>query len=242
MGHIPFYIPVVFIATTVLTLLLLFKASRYAKIVLAISLLWLGIQAGLGLAEFYLVTDTIPPRFALAVVPPVLLAIACFTTARGKAFIDRFDASWLTLLHTVRVPVEIVLFWLFVQKYVPQLMTFEGRNLDILSGITAPVVMYFGYAQRRLNRNVLLAWNFVCLGLLFNIVIHAMLSAPSSFQQFDFDQPNVGVLYFPFIWLPSFIVPVVLFSHLVSIRQLIRQGDVVKEKHSFKVEPVKETV
>ncbi|HVF96549.1 MAG TPA: hypothetical protein VM871_04480, partial [Flavisolibacter sp.] len=39
---------------------------------------------------------------------------------------------------------------------------------------------------------------------------------------FAFDQPNIAVLYFPFIWLPSFIVPVVLLSHLVCIRQLLK--------------------
>jgi len=33
-------------------------------------------------------------------------------------------------------------------------------------------------------------WNFVCLGLLLNIVINALLSLPSAFQQFAFDQPN----------------------------------------------------
>jgi len=242
MENIPFYIPVVFIVTTALTLLLLYKASRNAKIVLLISLLWLAVQTGLGLNEFYLVTDTIPPRFAVAVIPPVLLIIGSFITKRGKAFLDKLDTKWLTLLHTVRAPVEMVLFWLFVQKYVPELMTFEGRNLDILSGISAPLIFYFGYVQRKLGRNMLLVWNFVCLALLFNIVIHAMLSAPSPFQQFAFDQPNVGVLYFPFIWLPSFVVPAVLFSHLVSIRQLIRKGEGVPSKPALPVGMAKQLI
>lgn len=221
MENIPFYIPVVFAATTALTLFLLCKASRNQKTVLLISLLWMGLQAVAGLAGFYLVTDTIPPRFGLAVVPPFLLITVCFFTKKGRAFIDSFDAKWLTLLHAVRIPVELVLFWLFLQKYVPELMTFEGRNFDILSGITAPLVFYFGYVKRTLSRNLLLAWNFICLVLLFNIVVNAVLSAPSVFQQFAFDQPNVGVLYFPFIWLPCFIVPAVLFSHLASIRSLL---------------------
>ena len=40
----------------------------------------------------------------------------------------------LTLLHIVRVPVEIVLYWLFISKAIPGLMTFNGRNFDILAG------------------------------------------------------------------------------------------------------------
>jgi hypothetical protein len=38
---------------------------------------------------------------------------------------------------------------------------------------------------------------------------------------FAFDQPNIAVLYFPFNWLPSCIVPLVLLSHLAAIRQLL---------------------
>lgn len=100
-------------------------------------------------------------------------------------------------------------------------MTFEGRNFDIVAGLTAPIMAYYGYTRKALNRKIILIWNFICLGSLLNIVINAVLSAPFPFQQFAFDQPNVGVLYFPFVWLPCFIVPVVLLSHLVAIRKII---------------------
>jgi hypothetical protein len=108
-------------------------------------------------------------------------------------------------------------------KLVPELMTFGGRNFDILSGITAPIVYFICFKNSQLkNRRLLLIWNFICLGLLLNIVINALLSAPFPFQQFAFDQPNVAILYFPFTWLPCFIVMIVLYSHLAAIRQLVR--------------------
>ena len=107
---------------------------------------------------------------------------------------------------------------------VPELMTFEGRNFDILAGITAPFMAYFVFEKKKLGRQTLLIWNFICLGLLANIVINALLSAPFPFQQFAFEQPNIAILNFPFSWLPTFVVPMVLFGHLVSIRQLIKNG------------------
>jgi hypothetical protein len=100
-------------------------------------------------------------------------------------------------------------------------MTFSGRNFDILSGLTAPFVYYFGFVRKKLSTAVILLWNFVCLLLLFNIVAHAILSAPFPFQQLAFSQPNIAVLHFPFTWLPACIVPLVLFSHLVTIRKLL---------------------
>jgi hypothetical protein len=40
-------------------------------------------------------------------------------------------------------------------------------------------------------------------------------------QQIALDQPNRGVTFFPFIWLPSVIVPIVLFCHLASLWKLV---------------------
>ncbi len=100
-------------------------------------------------------------------------------------------------------------------------MTFEGRNFDILSGLTAPVVYWLGFRGGKIKRPLLIIWNILALGLLINIVATAILSFPCPFQQMAFDQPNRGVLYFPFIWLPTVVVPLVLFSHLISLWRLL---------------------
>lgn len=101
-------------------------------------------------------------------------------------------------------------------------MTFEGRNYDILAGITAPFIAYFGFTQRKISRQLIVAWNFIALALLLNIIVNALLSAPTPLQKFAFDQPNIAIVNFPFSWLPTFIVPMVLFVHLASIRQLLQ--------------------
>lgn len=205
-----------------MTVLLFYRAARYSKTVLRILTVWLVVQGIIALTGFYTFTDTLPPRFILLAGPALLLIVLLFCTRQGRAFIDGLDLQTLTLLHIIRIPVELVLFWLFFFGVVPELMTFEGRNFDILSGLTAPVVFYFVFIKNKLGKKTLLVWNFICLGLLFNIVIHAVLSAPSPFQKMAFDQPNVAVLYFPFVWLPCCVVPLVLLSHLAAIRQLIK--------------------
>ena len=132
------------------------------------------------------------------------------------------DLKMLTWLHIVRIPVELVLLWLFQNGQVPELMTFEGRNFDILSGLTAPLIIYFGFIKKSLSNKMIIAWNTLCLVLLFNIVGTAVFSAPFPFQKFAFEQPNIGVFYFPFVWLPGVIVPLVLFAHLSAIRKLVK--------------------
>ena len=230
MENLPSYVSLIFTLTTLLTVWIFYKAANKSTLTLAILLAWMVVQMPVGYSGFYTVTNTFPPRFMLLVMPPLLFILGLFLTRNGRQYLDTLDPKILTILHIVRIPVELVLYWLFLHDAVPQLMTFEGRNLDILSGITAPVVYYFGFVKKRMNNTSIILWNLICLGLLFNIVITAILSAPTPFQKLAFDQPNIGVFYFPFIWLPGIIVPLVLLAHLAVIRHLMKAkvNDAVK--------------
>ena len=229
LSGLPFYIPLLFILTTLLTFLFFIAAvkknnsNQWVAMVSLMIIVWLSLHAILGINHFYLVTNSIPPRFALMVAPAFLFILILFITQSGRRFIDSLSMKILTQLHVVRIFVEIILWRLFLYKYIPQLMTFEGRNFDILAGITAPFIAYYGFVKRRLNITFILIWNVICMLLLINIVVNAVLSAPFPFQQFAFDQPNIAVLYFPFVWLPCFIVPVALLSHLVVIKKLLKK-------------------
>ena len=223
-NNLPIFISIFFGLTTFLTLFLFLKSVQTPpqyKTVLGVLLGWLVLQMCISLTGFYQNTSSLPPRFLLAVAPAVLLIIALFSSKKGQNFIENLDLQALTYLHIVRIPVELVLLWLFQNGQIPEIMTFEGRNFDIISGITAPFIAYFGFTKKTLSPNIIIVWNVLCLGLLLNIVITAILSAATPFQQLAFEQPNRAILYFPFIWLPSFIVPLVLFAHLVVIKKLI---------------------
>lgn len=231
--NLPIYISLAFGLTTFATLQCFIWAIRNANsehtrrkaTLIFIGLtLWLTVQAVLTLKNLYNTnTNSFPPKIVvLGVLPMALTIIVLFVTAKGRQFIDSLPLKNLTYLSMVRIPVEIVLFWLFLNKAIPEIMTFEGRNFDIIAGITAPFIAYFGLTKNKLNRKLVLLWNFISLGLLINIVVIALFSAPSPFQKLAFNQPNIAILHFPFSWLPTFIVPMVLLAHLTSIRQLLQ--------------------
>jgi hypothetical protein len=232
MEALPIYIPILFAVTTAVTIFLFYKAAGGARLPLIIILGWLVLHGIIGATGFFTVTDTLPPRFLLTIAPPVLFMIILLATKKGRAFVDGLQLKWLTLLHVIRIPIELVLLFLFLEKTIPGIMTFEGRNLDILSGITAPVLYYFVFIKRTWGRNALLTWNFICLGLLINIVVIAILSAPFPFQQLAFGQPNIAVLYFPYVLLPAVVVPLVLFSHLAAIRRLLVKSRAVTQPYA----------
>jgi hypothetical protein len=223
--NVPQIVSILFIAMTLVFLYYFWKMLRKdlgnqianrAIIGLSTWSVLVGVLASQG---FYLDFESKPPRFVLVVFP--ILAVIIFLLFKYPNEIKKLDLVSLTYLHLVRVPVEIFIFFWFTYGIVPQEMTFEGRNFDILSGLTAPLVAYFivqNGAKEHLK--MVYSWNILTLLLVINIVATAVLSLPSSFQVFGVDQPNIAVIHFPFVLLPAVIVPLVVFCHAVSIIQL----------------------
>jgi multisubunit Na+/H+ antiporter MnhC subunit len=225
--NLPFYITLIFAVTTFAAIGFFLLTARQTgsndalnPILSLTFLILLVVHGAASLSGFFMVTNTLPPRFVLAPLPTTLILLAIvFFFARKSFSISTLQT--LTLLHIIRVPVELCLHWLYQSGQIPQLMTFEGRNFDILSGLTAPFVAAWAFRGEKANKPVLIIWNLLALGLLINIVAHAILSLETPFQQLAFDQPNRAVLYFPFIWLPAIVVPIVFVSHVWSLWQLL---------------------
>jgi hypothetical protein len=221
MSQLPLRIIVFFLFTTLLALLAFGKAVRGSKSAIAASILWMALQSIIALSGFYFSAKTQPPHFLLAVGPPMILIAILFATAAGRRFLDAMDLKWCVLFHSIRILVEINLYWLFLYRQVPALMTFEAGNLDILVGLAAPVI-WWAFSKRHIGRTGLLIWNGLSLLSVLNALTRAVLSAPFRFQRFAFDQPTVAILSFPFILLPAFIVPAAILCHLVAFRKLSR--------------------
>jgi hypothetical protein len=229
---VPVYLMLVFVLTGLLTvgtfLFAVWKAglqSLGGKLLFGFVIIWLVMQSALALAGFFQDYSVVPPRtFAFGPLPFFVLAFVYLIFFRD--YLALLPLKLLTIIHIIRVPIEFCLLWLFQSGLVPIEMTFEGRNFDIISGITAPVVYFLAFRNGKVNRPLLIAWNIGALALLANIVTIAVLAFPSPFQMVGQAQPNVGVTFFPFIWLPSVIVPIVFFSHVASLWKLISQNDV----------------
>lgn len=229
---LPLYIPISFVLTCLATLFLFFRILQDATLetvrknkikIIGGIVSWIFLQGVISFNDVYFSSiNTLPPKiFLFGILPCIVFMIWLFNNSAGKAFIDSLPLERITFLNVVRIPVEFVLLWLFLENTIPKIMTFEGLNFDILAGISAVFVTFIGFRHGKLNKRVFLVWNIVSLLLLINIIVLAFLSTPSPIQKFGFEQPNIALLKFPFAWLPTFIVPVVLFGHFVSIRRLL---------------------
>ncbi len=225
----PLPIPVIafFLFTVTLAFVLFALAVRGSKRVMLLCLVWIFVQSAVALSGFYLTTKNLPPRLLVAVAPPLVLIAALFLTVSGRRFIDGMSLKWSVLIHSIRILVEVNLYVLFLYKQVPALMTFESGNLDILLGLSAPLI-WRAYSRGHVGRRGLLIWNALALLSVLNAFSRAILSAPFRFQQFAFDQPTVAILVFPFVLLPAFLVPAVLFCHFAVVK-LVPSGSGIRQ-------------
>ena len=224
MASLPLYIPLLFGLTVLLTIGWFYAASG-SKPVLALIIVWTSLQSILAWKGVFQDTEALPPKLMLfGIFPALLMILIAFLTQGGRAFIDRINLKTLTYFHTIRLPVEVVLALLFHQGVMSRYITFEGTNFDIFSGLTASLVAYLAFRAVPVKTGLLLAWNILCLLLLLNVVITAIFAIPSPFQKLSLEQPNVAVLYFPFSLLPTVVVPLVFFAHLVALRRLMVKG------------------
>jgi hypothetical protein len=97
-------------------------------------------------------------------------------------------------------------------------MTFQGYNFDILTGALA-LPLWILLHMRRAPRWALWAWNVTGLGLLLIIVGVAVAAFPVPFGLFE--PPNLLVAFYPWVWLPTFLVQIALLSHLLMFRKLM---------------------
>jgi len=171
--------------------------------------------------------------FPLNVLPiliiPLITILAITFSKTFRKIIIHVPAQNLVRLQSFRFFVEILLWALFIQNQLPVQMTFEGRNFDVLSGLSAPIVAYL-ISRQKLSPAGLLIWNVLCLGLLLNILGTAILSMPTPLRIFMNEPANTIITAFPVSWLPGFLVPLAYGLHFFSLRQLAIKKSIV---HSF---------
>jgi hypothetical protein len=199
------------------------SGPRAAVITAAVIAAWMvatWLAADLGVLRRW---EATPPPFMLLVLGIVLLALWIAFGPYGLRLARGVPLWTLVAVQAFRLPLELALHAMYARGVMPVQMSYEGRNYDILTGITALIVaaiVKFGGKGRVLAA----VWNVFGLALLVNIVSIALLSIPR-FAYFGPDRLNEWVADPPYVWLPAVMVLAALAGHLLIFRALRREGD-----------------
>ncbi|BDS12087.1 hypothetical protein [Aureispira anguillae] len=184
--------------------------------------IWIALLSCLSILGILSDFTAVPPKLPFFLVIPIIVLILIFRSPHLDTVLQNTPSTWFFNIQFFRFFVEILLWFLFLAEVLPERMTFEGANFDIIAGITGPIFACLCFANGKKNKTLAIIWNIVSLLLLVNIVSIALLTMPTPFQVFT-NEDNTIVGTFPVVFLPSVLVPIAYYMHCLSLRQLLKQ-------------------
>jgi hypothetical protein len=186
---------------------------------------WLVLTGLLAWSGALLRGGAIPLYFPLLLFTPIVVGLLFLHSDRGHDLLITLPPASPVVAQSFRIVMEVVLWELAEQGRVPYLITFEGRNIDILIGLTAWPVAHYCFVKRTWPVRVATIWNIVGLLILANVVVRAFLSAPTVIRVIFTQPPTSFIGTFPYVWLPAFLVPLAVWLHAAS---LMRKGGTLR--------------
>jgi hypothetical protein len=193
------------------------RGTLLAALTIAGAMAIVGLLASRGvLARF----DARPPPLLICLVFVMIGTIGAARSRLGAKLARGLPMAALIGFGAFRLPLELVMHRAASEGVMPVQMSFGGYNFDIVTGASAVVVAVLA-AQGRAPRWLLMTWNVLGITLLLNIVVIALASQPA-LHAFGAEPARLNTLvgYFPFVWLPTVLVPAALLEHLVVFRKL----------------------
>lgn len=207
---------VLFVALFVAVVALLWRPQRPAPLVaLAGWLVYTGLLSGSGwLAR----VDVRPPAFLLVAPGIVAWVLIAARTKAAKEIAGQAPlAAWIAV-QVFRFPLELLLHALWKARLLPQMMTYEGANFDIVMGLSAPIVGYLAL-RGKISRKVMVLWNVIGIALVVHVAARGVLTTPA-IAALASDVPNHAIGMFPYTFIATFFVPAALVFHTLALRKL----------------------
>jgi hypothetical protein len=163
--------------------------------------------------------DWRPPLFPVLAVAMMVLGVAFARSTFGDRLARCLPLAYLVAFQSFRFPLELLMHRAYTEGVMPVQMSYSGRNLDIVTGVSA---LLLGTAMSiwDVPKAIVWIWNVMGVILLINIVSVAVVSLPL-FQAFGPDQLNTFVAYPPYVLLPAVMVLAAWAGHLVVFKALL---------------------
>jgi hypothetical protein len=196
--------------------------SRAVRATASVLVGWFVIAVALALAGVYSATTSRIPTIQFGIVIPIL--IGCLMIWRWPAvsrLIDAVPRQWVIAIQFYRVE-GVIFLVLFATHLLPGLFALPAGLGDLAVGLLAAVIGIGATGGRQLTPGTVLRWNLLGIADLIVAVSTAFLTAPSAFQMFAFERPNELISMFPLVLIPTFLVPLAILLHIISLIQLGR--------------------
>jgi len=209
------YLAFVVVAVIGMSAAYLSRPMTFAVITgLAIWLVYVGLFSSLG----YMRDPSLRPPGILWVVGPVVLFVVFVVRSNIAARVAAAIPLWLILgFGSFRIGVELLVHRLWEDGLVPKLLTYEGGNVDMIIGLSAPIIAWIA-TRGRPGLRLAMGWNVLGLLSLANVTASAVLTGP--IKLISAEVPTVAMGFFPYAFIPGFFVPLAVTLHVLAIRAI----------------------
>jgi len=183
---------------------------------------WFVLAVALALLGVYRGAPGGIPTIEFGIALPILLG--CLMIWRSPAvsrLIDTVPRQWVIAIQFYRVQ-GVTFLALFAADRLPGLFALPAGVGDVAVGLAAAAIGMSTAGGRQLRPRSVLRWNLLGIADLIVAITTGFLTAPSAFQMFAFDRPNQLISMFPLILIPTFLVPLAILLHIVSLIQMRR--------------------
>ena len=190
---------------------------RTAVLLAAGLVLWLTYVGTLSRLGVVADANRRPPGIVF-VVGPLLVALAWTVRSRSAAGVAAAVPLPLLIgLQGFRVVVEWFLHRLWLDGLVPRTLTWAGDNVDLWTGLSAPLFAWIA-TRGPVGRRIAIAWNVVGLATLANVVVRSASTAPGPLDWPHDDVVNRAIGTFPYTFIAGFFAPSALLLHVLCLR------------------------
>jgi hypothetical protein len=181
---------------------------------------WLAYVAVLSWFGIFTTIPGRPPAILLIFVPVILfVALGVVRSPWGRIAALNVPLPILLGLQSFRMGVELFLHRFWIDGLAPKMLTYEGANIDIMIGASAPIMTWVA-TRGRVGLQAALIWNMLGLLALANIITRSILTAPGPLNLLASDTPNTFIGVFPYSLLPGFFPPLAITLHILAIRAI----------------------
>jgi len=189
------------------------SSSNYILIILVI---WFLIAFSLGFTGR---VSEIPFPFPQIILFALVTAqLVLFNSLKGlKSWIYNINIKYLIAVHLSRF-VGIYFLILYSQNLLPYDFAVKGGTGDIFVATTALLILAFVSSKNEIRDKIYLVWNTVgILDILFVVLTAGRIGmhSPESIE---------NLLKLPLSLLPTFVVPIIIFTHIMIYVRLLKKN------------------
>jgi len=170
--------------------------------------------------------DSFPPPMLTMIASVFILSFSVGLSSFGRNAAANLSFAALVGFQSFRLPLELLMHHAGTVGIMPEQLSYSGYNFDIVTGITALLLLVALKLGMPVPRSLLWSWNL--WGWLCLVVIAIIAITTSPVVRAFGDEPqnlNTWVLYFPYVWLPVVLVTAAISGHVIIARKLLAGAD-----------------